>query len=231
MVPPTQVIMDAARIRSFVPAVDTRAATGTDTQAGRSDADIVVQKVAPLLALHSLLGRTDSGLGSEAPHGPPPPSSVVVDLMLPVVTAEAARKLAVALANAPDYSHLDPHKPHPEQTSAAAAQALADELEALTLPPAAAPRAPHEATASNATSPGARPDLHPHGVQQGHPLGVRDHFREMKPATSALAQARESERLAGLTRTAERYAGTPARLSTLALAAAFLGFVIVVVLM
>lgn len=223
-------IMDAARIRSLAPAVDTRAATGTDTQAGRSDADIVVQKVAPLLALDTLLGRTDGGLGSEAAPDARAASSVVVNLMLPVVTADAARKLANALANAPDYSHLDPHKPHPEHTQAAAAQALADELEALNgSSNPAVPRAPHELAGT--TSPAMRSDLHPlvlaHAQHASGHIGLPMQRSEL----SAVNQARDSERLAGLNRAAERYAGTPARLSTLALAAAFLGFVIVVVLM
>ena len=225
--------MDAARIRSFVPAVDTRAATGTDTQAGRTDADIVVAKVARLLALDSMLTHADTARGSGVPAGPRPPGDVVVDLTLPVVTAEAARQLARALADQPDYNHLDPHKPHPERTLAAAAQALADELEAANPPSAASttPRAAHEHAPSAATSPGARPDLHPHGVPQAAHPSARIAASGQKQEVSALAQARESQRLAGLTVAAERYAGTPAKLSTLALAAALLGAVIVVVMM
>ena len=214
----------------MAPAVDTRAATGTDTQAGRSDADIVVQKVAPLLALDSLLGRTSPGVAGEVPTGSPPPASVVVDLMLPVVTAEAARKLAVALANSPDYSHLDPHKPHPGHTQAEVAQALAEELEAARESPnPAAPRLPHEAEGT--ASPGMRPDLHPLAAAHAAQAHARIDGPLQKAELNALNQARDSERLAGLTRAAERYAGTPARLSTLALAAAFLGALIVVVMM
>jgi hypothetical protein len=221
--------MDTARIRSLVPAVDTRAATGTDTQAGRSDADIVVSKVAPLLALDSMLTHADAALGDEAPAGARPPG-LVVDLALPVVTAEAARQLARALANPPDYTHLDPHKPHPEHTQAEAAQALADELEAVTASPGGIPRAPHDAADPRATSPGVRPDLHPHGLAHAS----HAHARLGQPLRNAqlnvAAQARDSERLAGLTLAAERYAGTPAKLSSLALAAAMLGAIIVVVL-
>jgi hypothetical protein len=224
--------MDAARIRSFAPAVDTRAATGTDTQAGRSDADIVVSKVAPLLALDSMLTQADSALGTEVPAGAHPSGSVVVDLTLPVVSAEAARRLARALADAPDYNHLDPHKPHPERTLADAAQALADELEAANVQRAAplVAHAGHDHVFSAATSPGARPDLHPHGVPQPAHAAARLTGSGQKHELSAVAQARDSERLAGLAIAAERYAGTPAQLGRLALGAAMLGALIVVLL-
>jgi hypothetical protein len=227
--------MDAGKIRSFTPGVDLRADSGSASQSGRrSDAGEVLAKVAPLLALDSLLTSSDADLhGADAPVlTRQPPNGVVVNLSLPALSADAARQLARTLAPVTDYSHLDPHKPHPER----AAMEAPVEAEPVTTAAAAASIAGRD-NAQSATSLGARPDLHPHAVQhaaqflrEAVPLQNRGQTPKM-PGSDPVDQARAAERLAGLGLAAERFAGTPAQLGKLALGAAMVGALIVVLLL
>jgi hypothetical protein len=210
------------KIRSLTSGVDVRADHGHGLLSGRhSDADIIVSKAAPLLALDTLLTHSDADLTGAMPVGARPPTAVVVDLSPPALapTVDAARQLVRALA--PDYNHLDPHKPHPELIPGDSEPGL---------PPALESRAVslRELPYPGSTSPGVRPDLHPHGVQL--PVAVR--LRSVQKAgVSMAAEAHDNEPLARLELAAERYAGTPVKLSGLSVAAAILGALIVISLM
>lgn len=215
--------MDAGKIRSLISGIDLRADHGLGSQSGHhSDAEIIVSKVATLLALDSLMTRADADSKADLPAVPRPPSDVVVKLSPPALSADPAREFARMAAVVTDYSHLDPHKPHPERQPADAAPLLPGES-----PPSLAGSS-REPALPAATSPGVRPDLHPHGIQHATPLRPRVVH---KPAVSTATDAHDTERLAGLALAAERVAGTPAKLGSIAVAAAILGALIVVSLM
>jgi hypothetical protein len=193
--------------------------------------------VAPLLALDSLLTSSDADLhGADAALiTRQPPNGVVVSLSLPALSADAARQLARTLTPVTDYSHLDPHKLQPERSAMEAA--------VRPEPPTAAAAGASIVNRENqqpATSPGARPDLHPHGAHHAaaaHHVAVSldvVHNRgqtQKAPGSDPVDQARDAQRLAGLALAAERFAGTPAQLGKLALSAAILGALIVIVLL
>ena len=227
--------MDAGKVRTFIPGVGLRADSGTDTHAGRrSDAGTVVPKVAPLVALDALLTSADADLKNDVAVAlQRPPTGVVVNLSLPALSAEAARQLARAVASTTDYTHLDPHKPLPERSRLDVASEPAEPLKAAAA--AVAPpldRAVTTPAANTPTSPDVRPDLHLHGAalaaQAAHP---RIDTPAQKPAVSAVSQARDTERLAGLAAPSAPAAFTvPPHFGKMLLGAAILGALIVILL-
>jgi hypothetical protein len=219
--------MDTARIKSFAPTMDVHAAT--DPHAGRrSDAEIVVPKIAALAALDTLLTRADSDPHARMPAHPPPQSALVVDLITPAIAANAARLLAQVGAATTDYTHLDPHKPEPERLRAEAAAQSAAEIieEALKPPPAPATHATDRLLSEPLrVSPDVRPDLHPHGIATAAHAA---HAAAPAKVTSPLDHARDTERLAGFGIRPDAPLGMPPmRLAKLLLAAAVAGALIV----
>ena len=224
--------MDAGKVRTLTPSVGLRADSGSDTQSGRrSDAGAVVAKVAPLVALDALLTSADADLKNEvAGIVSRPPTGVVVNLSLPALGADAARRLARAVASATDYTHLDPHKPHQDRTRLEVTSAPAEPLKtaagALAAPPAA------QTHATNSSPPELRPESHPHAAAlAAHTASPRLEAPSEKPAVSAASLARDTERLAGLAAPAERVAlSLPPHFGKMLLGAAMVGALIVILL-
>ena len=233
--------MDAGRIKSFTPNVNLRA--DVDQQSPRrSDAGAVAAKLAPAALLLDALNRVDDASVPDALAPghlvPVTRSGVVVNLSLPLLTAKTELQFARAIVAA-DYSHLDPKKtasalsaPRPGAT--APAEPSEPVSSALIVAGASGAQATDRAAPSsplNSTSPDARPDLHPHA----HPLaGLHQQSvaaAEPRVAASAVSQARDTERLAGLAVPPEALApSTDPHLGKLVLGAIALGVLVLVLL-
>ena len=177
---------------------------------------------------------TDADPKSQFPIVPPTRDGVVVNLSLPALTAAAARQIALSAAGAGDYTHLDPQNFMDRRTGDAPV-GLAERIrDAAASPvPQSAPTADRAAvqTALPATSPDVRPDLYAHGLALAASQTANVNSAAPKLAASAVAQARDTERLAGLAVQLETRAETRTRhFASLLIAAMIVGALILILL-
>jgi hypothetical protein len=203
--------MDAGRIKSFTPNVNLRADAGPEQHSSRrSDAGEIAAKLAPfLLDAAARSAEAIAGADLTAERLPPiaPRSGVVVQLSIPLLTAGKALELARALPNPADYNHLDPRKSAARPDLGARIEASPERAEPLTSASvlvaagvSAIERnaAPPSSSSNLPASPDLRPDLQAHlnpaVVMHQNQISAA----EQKTAASAVSQARDTERLAGL---------------------------------
>jgi hypothetical protein len=228
--------MDAGKIKSV--SLSARAdASGEHASARRPDAGIAAARMVSAFLLDASSDAGESGALTESPSAFPR-DGIVVNLSRGIVAAEKDLQLARSALRASDYSHLDPNSAAALRLATAleATREPADVLRSATLAGASVPAQNAEragaAPASTASNPSAdlRPDLYPqaHLVMPANPERVAV---EQKTATSAVSQARDAERLAGLTvRPAPIDAPTETHLGKLILGAIALGVLVVILL-
>jgi hypothetical protein len=233
--------MDAGKIKSVTSSVRADA-SGEHASARRPDAGIAAARMVSAFLLDASSDAGESGALTEGPSAAVPRDGIVVNLSRGIVAAEKDLQLARSALRASDYSHLDPSNAAANRAAVALATALeatrepADVLRSAMLAGASVPAPNAEragaaaASAALSPSPDPRPDLYPHGhlVMPANPDRVAV---EQKTAMSAVSQARDAERLAGLTvRPAPIDAPTETHLGKLILGAIALGVLVVILL-
>jgi hypothetical protein len=229
--------MDAGKIKS----VTSRADASGHASARRPDTGLAAARVVSAFLLDASSDAGESGALTEGASAAVPRDGIVVNLSRGIVAAEKDLQLARSAMRAADYTYLDPKS----APASRAAIALASAPDAMPGPAdvvssamlaggsvaaqnAERAGAAPAATGSNAT-PDLRPDLYPHG----HAMAVTPNpvAAEQKTAASAVSQARDAERLAGLTVTPAAIATpTETHLGKLILGAIALGVLVVILL-
>jgi hypothetical protein len=228
--------MDAGKIKSVTSSVRADA-SGEHASARRPDAGIAAARMVSAFLLDASSDAGESGALTEGPSAVPR-DGIVVNLSRGIVAAEKDLQLARSALRASDYSHLDPNSAAALRLATAleATREPADVLRSATLGGASVPAQNAEragaapASTASSTSADLRPDLYPlgHLVMPANPERVAV---EQKTATSAVSQARDAERLAGLTvRPAPIDAPTETHLGKLILGAIALGVLVVILL-
>ncbi|MDB5864096.1 MAG: hypothetical protein JWO70_1902 [Betaproteobacteria bacterium] len=234
--------MDTGKIKSVSPGVRPDA-SGEHASARRSDAGAPVARMISAFLLDASSDGGEGGALTENPSESAPRDGIVVNLSRGVLAAEKDLQLARSAMRAADYSHLDPKTAAASNavvTPGAAVDATLETagfLKTAMLLPVASPGAQNAdragaaygSTASGA-SPDLRPDLYAHGYPpvpaQPQPIAA-----EQKTAASAVSQARDVERLAGLAvRPSSPPVATDTQLGKLILGAIALGVVVLVLL-
>jgi hypothetical protein len=231
--------MDAGKIKSVTSRAD---ASGEHASARRPDAGIAAARMVSAFLLDASSDAAESGALTEGASAAVPRDGIVVNLSRGIVAAEKDLQLARSAMRAADYTYLDPKSAAASRAAVALATALeatrepADVLRSAMLAGASVPaqNAEHAgaapASTASSTSPDLRPDLYPQGhvVMPANPDRVA---AEQKTATSAVSQARDAERLAGLTvRPDTPAAPTETHLGKLILGAIALGVLVIILL-
>ncbi|MDB5902822.1 MAG: hypothetical protein JWM26_1700 [Betaproteobacteria bacterium] len=228
--------MDAGKIKSVTSSVRADA-SGEHASARRPDAGIAAARMVSAFLLDASSDAAESGALTEGPSAVPR-DGIVVNLSRGIVAAEKDLQLARSALRASDYSHLDPNSAAALRLATAleATREPADVLRSAMLAGASVPAQNAEragaapASTASSTSADLRPDLYPqaHLVVPANPERVA---LEQKTATSAVSQARDAERLAGLTVRPDTHAApTETHLGKLILGAIALGVLVVILL-
>jgi hypothetical protein len=233
--------MDAAKIKSVSASVRPDA-SGEHASARRADPGVAAARMVSAFLLDASSDAGESGALSGDPSAATPRDGIVVNLSRGILAAEKDLQLARSAMRAADYSYLDPKSAAATKAAVAIATAVdaapepADAFKTAMLAGAsvAAQATDRTAAASSATGSGTSPDLRPDLYPHGQPLIPPNPERlaaEQKTAASAVSQARDAERLAGLTVwRALSAAQTETHLGKLILGAIALGVLVVVLL-
>jgi hypothetical protein len=228
--------MDTGKIKSVSPGVRPDA-SGEHASARRSDAGAPVARMISAFLLDASSDGSEGGALTENPSESAPRDGIVV------MAAEKDLQLARSAMRAADYSHLDPKTAAASNavvTPGAAADTTLETagfLKTAVLLPGASPgaqNADRAGAAYGSTASGASPDLRPDLYAHGYPPVPAQPQRiaaEQKTAASAVSQARDVERLAGLAvRPSSPPVATDTQLGKLILGAIALGVVVLVLL-
>jgi hypothetical protein len=233
--------MDTGKIKSVSPGVRPDA-SGEHASARRSDAGAPVARMISAFLLDASSDGSEGGALTENPADSAPRDGIVVNLSRGVLAAEKDLQLARSAMRAADYSHLDPKIAAASNAIVTPGTAVDTTLEAAGFLKTAAllgasPGAQNtdragaaSAYTASGASPDPRTDLYAHGYPpvpaQPQPIAA-----EQKTAASAVSQARDVERLAGLAvRPSSPPVATDTQLGKLILGAIALGVVVLVLL-